>query len=688
MHGNFKGCLLAACLALWLSLSLSSHGVLAKHSSSSASTPLATLSSGATLQGVTDEANYLSYWEGVRYAKAPVGDLRFAPPQMIDLATQNTPAPATSSSSGGHSENGAAHLLNPLHHFKLAAQLAQKAFHASHQKVGRSVQVIQKRWSEFSTPALRRANAATVVANVTGPICPQAGDIGDQSEDCLFINIYKPYNASSSTPLPVLLFVHGGGFQNGAGSFYDPTPIIKSGLRFGQPVIVATINYRLNIFGFSSSSDLATLAGLNPSGCTASATGCTTQNLPGEPVGINLGYQDIKMAVNWTNTNIAAFGGDPQQVTIWGQSAGSFGVSAQLLGHQGQALGGDAQQPTNPPRPLFRGAIMMSGAPSGPAIPEPAHQDDVWNVTLSDAGCGGDSYQTAQARLNCIRGADWTVLRTSANNRNDRSGDPGHYYLGNYPFLPTFDGGARRGGFLARPPSETLSAGAFASVPIMIGDVEDEGTIFAPRDLGNSSSLEDWFRGVYFADGTATMQNNVMDEVLNAYPDIPQEGSPFTPRTGGDTNRYFGHTNQFKRAAALYGDIRFQSNRRNLLWQGLATGNTPAAWTWLYSCPSYKESVSLGVAHSDDLNALYSVAGDQRHPSPFQSLMSRQWISFATNLDPAAEPGLPAWPQYDLDAVQMMSYGANGKTSIIADDYRASAMAVLNTTDVLEVTHR
>lgn len=547
---------------------------------------------------------------------------------------------------------------------------------------------MQKRWSELSTPVSRRDNGATVVTNSTGPLCPQSGDIGEQSEDCLYINVYKPYNASSSTPLPVLLFIHGGGFQNGGGSQYDPTPIIKSGLRYGQPVIVATINYRLNLFGFSSSSDLATLAGLNPSGCTTNSSGCTTQDLPSEPVGINLGYQDMKMAVNWTYTNIGAFGGDPEQVTIWGQSAGSFGVSAQLLGHQGQALGSDTQDAANPPRPLFRGAIMMSGAPSGPAIPEPAHQDDVWNVTLSDAGCRGNSFQTAQARLNCIRGADWTVLRTSASNRNNVNGSPGSYALGNYPFLPTFDGGARRGGFLARPPSQTLSAGAFASVPIMIGDVEDEGTIFAPRSFDDTSDLEDWLRAVYFADGTDTLQDNVMDSLLDAYPDTPQVGSPFTPRTGGDNSRYFGRTNQFKRAAALYGDIRFQSNRRNLLRQGLSTGNTPAAWTWQYSLPSYQESAFLGVAHSDDLDALYSEAADHKHPSPFQSVMSRQWISFATNLDPAAEAGLPAWPQYDLDGVQMMSYGANGKTSIITDDYRAAQMDVLNSDDVLEVTRR
>lgn len=534
----------------------------------------------------------------------------------------------------------------------------------------------------------RRANDATVIANATGPLCPQSGDIGEQSEDCLFINIYRPYNASASTPLPVLFFIHGGGFQNGGGSLYDPTPIIRSGLLHGQPVVVATMNYRLNIFGFSSSSDLATLAGLNPSGCTANTSGCTSQDLPQEAVGINLGYQDIKMAINWTYTNIGAFGGDPQQVTIWGQSAGSFGVSAQLLGHQGQALGGDAQERTNPPRPLFRGAIMMSGAPSGPAVPEPAHQDDVWNITLSDAGCRGTSYQTAQARLNCIREVDWTILRTSANNRNANNGDQGNYYLGNYPFLPTFDGGARRGGFLARPPSETLSAGAFASVPIMIGDVEDEGTIFAPRSFEATPSFEAWFRGIYFADGTDNLQDNVMETVLDAYPDVPQQGSPYTPRTGSNSDRYFGRTNQFKRAAALYGDIRFQSNRRNLLRQGLATGNTPAAWTWLYSLPAYKESAYLGVAHSDDLNALYSNAGDRGRPSPFQSIMSRQWISFAANLDPAAEPGLPAWPQYEMDGMQMMSYAANGKTSIITDNYRAAAMAALNSADVLEVTRR
>ncbi|GAB4007822.1 hypothetical protein GCM10029992_62580 [Glycomyces albus] len=119
------------------------------------------------------------------------------------------------------------------------------------------------------------------------------------SEDCLFLNMYTPADADGTAP--VIVYVPGGGFVSGEGAAYDPTRFVE---RSGA--VVVTVNYRLGALGFLAHPELD------------------------DPDAGNFGLADQRQALRWIEQNIASFGGDPGNVTLWGQSAGGFSVCAQL----------------------------------------------------------------------------------------------------------------------------------------------------------------------------------------------------------------------------------------------------------------------------------------------------------------------------------------------------------------------
>ena len=142
-----------------------------------------------------------------------------------------------------------------------------------------------------------------------GPQCMQGSIFGDitfprpASEDCLNLNVWTPATTASDR-LPVMVWIHGGGFQAGAG----PEPRHDGEALARKGVVVVTLNYRLGVFGFLAHPELASESGRNAAG--------------------NYGMLDQVAALAWVRENIAAFGGDPRNVTIFGESAGSFAVSA------------------------------------------------------------------------------------------------------------------------------------------------------------------------------------------------------------------------------------------------------------------------------------------------------------------------------------------------------------------------
>jgi carboxylesterase type B len=136
---------------------------------------------------------------------------------------------------------------------------------------------------------------STIPSAVLGSLLnlPLLQTIQQESEDCLTIDVIKPSTATESSNLPVLFWIFGGGFELGSTQIYDGSNIVQKSIALGQPIIWVAVNYRVGGFGF----------------------------LPGKEIkadgASNLGLKDQRLGLKWVQENIAAFGGDPEKVTIW-----------------------------------------------------------------------------------------------------------------------------------------------------------------------------------------------------------------------------------------------------------------------------------------------------------------------------------------------------------------------------------
>uniref|UniRef100_A0A8D0HG69 Carboxylic ester hydrolase n=1 Tax=Sphenodon punctatus TaxID=8508 RepID=A0A8D0HG69_SPHPU len=250
-----------------------------------------------------------------------------------------------------------------------------------------------------------------------------------QSEDCLFLNVWVPHPRPHE-PVPILVWIHGGGFSFGSGS-ND-----RGYLAATENIIVASMNYRLGALGFLS--------------------------LPPAAPG-NAGLWDQNLALRWLKENAAAFGGDPSRLTVSGQSAGGASVGFHLLSPQSQ--------------PLFARAVLQSGAATCPWAwhgPEEAKQRGRALGRVLGCAEGNDT-----AVVSCLRGKDPAMisrLQTFIRNPKD---------LMDAGFVPTTDGD-----FLLEAPQKLLESGRFPAVPILTGFTTDEGSVFLDAAPGFSLDSE------------------------------------------------------------------------------------------------------------------------------------------------------------------------------------------------------
>lgn len=330
-------------------------------------------------------------------------------------------------------------------------------------------------------------------------------------EDCLTVNVQRPSGTKEGDKLPVLFWIFGGGFQLGSSAMYDASGLLKAGVKMDQPFIFVSVNYRVGGFGF----------------------------LPGKEVladgASNLGLLDQRMGLEWVADNIEAFGGDPEKVTIWGESAGSISVMDQML-----LYGGDI---TYNGKDLFRGAIMNSGSVIPAENVDCPKGQAVYDNVVKMADCDG-----AEDTLECLREADYTKLLQASNSA------PGSfsYNAVALSYLPRPDGVV-----MTESPDKLVMKGKYASVPFIIGDQEDEGTLFAlfQPNLTTTDAVTEYLSDLYFPQA----EKEVLKGLVETYPPQAKYGSPF--RTGIFNEIYPG----FKRLAALLGDIVFTLTRRVFL---------------------------------------------------------------------------------------------------------------------------
>jgi len=429
-------------------------------------------------------------------------------------------------------------------------------------------------------------------------------------EDCLTLNVQRPASTTVDSKLPVLFWIYGGGFELGGTQQYGGDKLIRRSVALGAPVLFIECNYRVGAYGFLAGKELAT-------------EGAT-----------NLGLKDQRLCLQWTQDNIAAFGGDPDKVTIWGESAGAISVYDHLI-----INGGDH---TYKGKAMFRGAIMNSGSVI-PAVPvnHPKPQA-VYDQVVREAGC-----QQAANTLNCLRSKRPPQFLAAANSL------PGllSYNPINLAYLPRPDPSDN---FLPESPEIAGLGGKFAKVPFIIGDQEDEGTLFSlfQQNVTTPELLTDYVKS-YFPDA----KPGVVEDYVQLYPEDVAAGSPFG--SGTQSNPY----PQFKRLAAILGDLTFTLSRRTALQ---TASKVVPAWSYLNT---FIKAPLLGTFHGGDLLYLFGITKQTENTFPAQVLQTTV-ISFANTLDPNGlkMPGLVAWPKYGPDA-RLLNVG-NATTALMVDDFR------------------
>ena len=251
-----------------------------------------------------------------------------------------------------------------------------------------------------------------------GPSCPQYLASNDSTdEDCLSLNIYVPDSAvNSSGHVPVMVWIHGGWFVSGQGALYDGSVLSLLG-----GVVVVTINYRLGVLGFLSTAD---------------------DIMPG-----NYGLWDQKLALHWVKDNINSFGGDPHQITLFGESAGSFSVTYHML------------TPLND-RSLFQRAIAESGSASAGLVM--THDvDQVYKQAVQVAtALGCNSTSSTSSLLACFQEASVDSLLLTS-------------HLLEHPIVID-------GEFISDRIDNLLSLQHFSQYDLLMGSNSNEGSVFIP----------------------------------------------------------------------------------------------------------------------------------------------------------------------------------------------------------------
>jgi len=442
------------------------------------------------------------------------------------------------------------------------------------------------------------------VADTFGHDCMQTPFGGDAAplgatpgEDCLVLNVWRPAGVPKDAKLPVIFWIYGGGFVNGGSSppVYDGSSFAKKG------VIMVSANYRLGRFGFFGFPEL------------------TKENKDNGLLG-NYGYMDQIAALKWVQANIAAFGGDPANVTIFGESAGGGSVNTLMTSTQSKGL--------------FAKAIVQSGGGRGNLM---------GNRELSKDKPGMPSSETLGVNLARKYGIEGTgpealaaLRKLSAEQINDGLGMMTMGQAGQ-----TYGGPMVDGVIVAEAPQTVYEAGRQAKVPFMIGaDTADIGFGFAPTKEAAFAAFgpyADQAKAAYDPDGTKTVQQ------INA--EIGMDKAMVEP------SRFVASTISKQGIPAYEFRFGYVADSMKAEWK---TG-TPHATEIPYVMNTVKEK------YGDKLTPADAKIADQTNS---------YWANFAKTGNPNGE-GLPNWPQYDPKADVLMVFTPEGVPVAKADPWKA-----------------
>jgi para-nitrobenzyl esterase len=417
-----------------------------------------------------------------------------------------------------------------------------------------------------------------------GPAClqpPQEVEVGaprvveNQSEDCLFLNVWTAAR-SSEERRPVMVWIHGGSFQRGEGSglYYDGEALARKG------VVVVTFNYRLNVFGFLAHPELSRESEHGVSG--------------------NYGILDQVAALRWVQRNIAAFGGDPTRVTIFGESAGSWSVCYLMA------------------TPLARGLFHRAIGESGAVFDRTAY--------LRVSRAGSEAMEVRGEKFAISLGID--PARGAAALRDI----PAEKLAAQRPFCgPSIDG------WVFPDDLRTIfSEGRQADVPLIVGFNSDEGGQIVQRFAGFPKTVSE------YRDSASTRFGDLADRYLRLY---PVESDDDLARACADAWRDERHAFQ------------------EITWARMMENVPSSAFFYYFSrVPPDAARGYFGAFHGEEILYVFNHL-DLRSSQPYTEddhvladMMSSYWVNFASAGDPNTD-GLPRWPAFSKQSEVCLELG-------------------------------
>lgn len=462
----------------------------------------------------------------------------------------------------------------------------------------------------FSKPVKYGSWTGIRDATTFGPACVQ--DVPSSknlsiSEDCLSLNVYAPANFTSSKT--VMVWIHGGGYIKGGSAMFDGSYLALRG-----DVLVVTINYRLGVFGFLSTSDSI---------------------LPG-----NNGLRDQQLALKWINANIKAFAGNPESITIFGESAGGFSVGLQSIIPQNKGL--------------FHRAIAQSGA--SPSFVSIVHQPLIFTGSFGNrVGCRFvPGY--SPTFLACVKGKSTEeLLKAQIKASTPVTVTP-------FTFGPMISPVVDKD-LLPDVPSALLkntsseSYEFFRSLDFMAGNVNREGSILIQKYLHNFSQIfhfdqENGVPNEIVCDVLApaavsaffkniVKNKTIQTEICDKYKDdnLEEEGNKMADLFG---DAFFVvpsvialdvHSNRNNKTNTF----QYIFNRRNPSMKG--NGPYPH---WFEGAPHASENIFLF-----GLQQLAQRIHVSEEDLSLSAHMQQYWANFAKYGKPSADPGAVIWPYYD-----------------------------------------